>query len=302
MKLSVVVTIVEGGASLARCLEVLDAQIDPPDMEVVVPFDDTVTDIPSLAARFPRVRFLPMGAVPTMAVPTSARGQHELFDRRRSAGLLAVTGDIIGILEDRGLPTTDWASRVMHLHAALPHAVIGGAVENGVDRLANWALYFCDFTRYAPPFAAGPAAWVTDVNVSYKRRALDDTRDLWRERYHEPVVHGALARRGETLFLTPELVTSQMRTQTAFRRIVRERFGWGRLFAYTRVHSATLVRRVGWAAGAPLIPAVVFVRQFRLTWAKGRHRSRFLAAAPLMLLLLVCWSAGEAVGYLTGRP
>jgi hypothetical protein len=299
MMLSVVVTIVEGGELLERCLVALERQLDAPELEVIVPFDSTTT-VPS--DRFPRVRFIDMGRVETEADPSSHAGQHELFDRRRAHGLAVARGDIIAIVEDRGIPTRDWASTVMRLHRELPHAVIGGAVENGIDRLRNWAVYFCDFGRYARPFEAGPADWVTDVNVSYKRRALEQTEELWRQRYHEPIVHSALKNLGETLFLTPELVVEQMRASSRVVDMLEERVHWGRLFAYTRVKQSGPFLRAFYLGASPLIPTVMFVRQARLQLSKRAHLGRFLAASPAVATLLAFWGVGEAIGYLTGKP
>jgi hypothetical protein len=301
VSLSVVITIVEGGAALTRCLTALADQVDPPALEILVPWDDSLRGMETIAARFPRCTFLAMGRVQTGSEPSGPRGQHELFDRRRSRGLAAATGEIVAILEDRGIPTPDWAHTIVRLHQTLGHAVIGGAVENGIDRYWNWAVFFCDFTRYQRPFTAGPAQWVTDVNVSYKRRAIQATEPLWRDRYHEPIVHGALVTAGETLYLTPELVVHQMRTQNAPGALLRERLQWGRLFGYTRVRSEGPIRRFAYLATSPLIPAVLFVRQARLQWGKG-HFGRFASVSPAVALLHCTWSLGEAIGYLTGRP
>ena len=301
MLLSVVITVVEGGSAVDRCLAALEAQVHPPDLEIIVPWDDTVSGIPELMRLFPRCRFVAMGHVATEAPADHARGQHELFDRRRAAGLASASGDIVAILEDRGIPTSDWAQTVARLHRELPYAVIGGSVENGVDRLANRAVYLCDFSRYQRPFEAGPAAWVTDVNVTYKRAALDATRELWKHRYHEPVVHNALTARGETLYLTPALVVFQHRTQTAPARLLSERLHWGRLFAYTRVHQSDWIRRLLYLFATPLIPVIMFVRIARQQAAK-KHLRSFLPVFPAVFLLLVVWASGEAVGYATARP
>jgi hypothetical protein len=59
MSLSVVVTVVDGGETLARCLTSLATQQGGPSLEVIVPWDDSVPGMESLAARFPTFRFLP---------------------------------------------------------------------------------------------------------------------------------------------------------------------------------------------------------------------------------------------------
>ena len=299
--LSVVVTIVDGGAALARCLDALAAQHDPPPLEILVPHDDTVA-LGLLPGRHPSVRFLPLGDVRTARDFRSPSGQHELFDRRRAAGLAAAGGEVVAILEDRGVPDPSWARTVIRLHGELPHAVIGGAIDHAYDGLLNWAVYFCDFGRYQPPFAAGPRPYVSDVNIAYKRRAIEATRSLWAERYHETTVHWALQRAGETLFLSPEPVVRQMRDGLSLAALLRERLGWGRLFAYTRAREIGAGKRLVLAALSPALTPVLWLRLLRQRLERGTSLGRFVAATPLIVLLLAAWSAGELAGYLTGRP
>ena len=206
--LSVVMTIVQGGPTLEACLEALGHQVDAPNLQLIIPFDDTVADLAPIRQRFEAAsrpgcvyEFIDLGAIETDRAPEHPAGQHELFDRRRAAGLAHARGALIAILEDRGVPRPDWAATAARLHR-MPHAVIGGVVDNGVDRLLNWAVYFCDFSRYAPPVDAGPRDYVTDVNVCYKRHAIDRTKDLWQDRYHETTIHwGPAARRRDPVLV-----------------------------------------------------------------------------------------------------
>lgn len=301
LTLSVIVTIVDGGATLERCLAALTAQTDPPPLEILVPYDATVGDIASFAPQFPTIRFLPMGRVETRHPVSGYAGQHELFDRRRSFGLAAAAGGLVAIVEDRGAPRPDWTRTLARLHTELPYAVIGGAVENACDRPLHWAVFFCDFGRYQPPFDAGARDYVTDVNVCYKRAAIDATREVWAQRYHETTVHWALLNAGETLYLTPEPVVDELRAGLRLAGAIRERVTWGRLFAYTRVRDRSLAMRLGAAVLTPLLPFILFARQFRLQLAKRAPFGRYLRAAPAMFMLFVAWSAGEMFGYLTGE-
>lgn len=302
MILSVVVTIVDGGETLSRCLAALARQEDGPPLEVIIPYDDSVPEMAGIIARYPGFHFLPLGTVPTQRARMGPAGQHELFDRRRAAGLAQARGELVAIVEDRGVPRPDWSRNVVAAHAAMPHAVIGGAIENGRDRLLNWAVYFCDFGRYQLPFEPGPREYVSDVDICYKRRALEATRELWRDRYHETTVHWALLRAGETLYLTDRFAVDQMRDHLTLGRLLGERVGWGRLFAYTRARETGPGRRLALAVMAPLLPAVLFLRLARHQWQKRRTLGKFVAAAPVVVLLLMAWSLGEMIGYLTGRP
>ncbi|MEP7327377.1 MAG: glycosyltransferase family 2 protein [Gemmatimonadota bacterium] len=302
MLLSVVVTVVDGGETLSRCLNALASQQGGPALDVIVPYDDSVPGMAALAEKFPAFKFLPMGTLQTQRPKFGPAGQHELFDRRRSAGLAVASGDLVAIVEDRGVPRPDWSRKVVELHARMPHAVIGGGVDNGRDRVLNWAVFFCDFGRYQPPFESGPREYVTDVNIGYKRRAIEQTRELWKDRYHETTVHWALIRAGETLFLSNEFAVDQMRDDLTIRRLMGERLGWGRLFAYTRARETGTGKRLVLAALAPVLPLVLFARLARQQARKRRTLGKFVLASPLVALLLAGWSLGEMTGYLTGRP
>ncbi len=302
MLLSVVVTVVDGGDTLERCLAALARQEGGPSLEVIVPYDESVLGMGPIVAKFPTFHFLPIGQVDTRRSRQGPAGQHELFDRRRSAGLARARGQVVAIVEDRGVPRPAWAKALVEAHERLPHAVIGGAVENGRDRLLNWAVYFCDFGRYQLPYAAGPREYVTDVNIGYKRGALEQTRDLWKERYHETTVHWALARAGEVLYLSDQFAVDQMRDDLTVGRLVGERIGWGRLFAYTRAREIGIGRRLLLAATAPLLPLVLFYRLAAHQARKKRTARQFLAASPAVFLLLATWSLGEMIGYVTGKP
>jgi hypothetical protein len=295
-----VVTVVDGGDALQRCLTALTGQGEPPPMEIVVPWDATIGSVEAWARMFPAVQFLDLGRLSIAHDPSTPRGQHELFDRRRAAGLAVARGEIIAIVEDRGVPRRGWATTFTRLHATLPNAAIGGAIENGDDRVLNWAVYFCDFGRYQLPFSAGPRDYISDVNIAYKRRALDSTRSLWESRYHEPVVHEALRRAGETLLLAPDPVVDEKRDGLHLGSVLAERLAWGRLFGALRAQSASRPRRAALALASPLIAAVLFQRFVRERVAKGTPVGRFVATAPLVLILLIAWTIGEAIGYVTG--
>ena len=83
--LSVIVTVTTGGRHVDRCLQALDAQVDPPAFEVLVPVDGGVADVERWQAAWPHVRFERVpGPSPTADDPGAA---HLAYDRRRATGL-----------------------------------------------------------------------------------------------------------------------------------------------------------------------------------------------------------------------
>lgn len=304
MKLGVVVTIVDGGEALSECLSALAASSSV--HQVYVPWDSTLpaASIADLAAKFPAVKFSDLGLLPLQGSPGSVAGRHELFDRRRAAGLaeaLADGAELVGLVEDRAPPLPGWGEQAVRLHASLPHAAIGGTVElaSGAPALAG-AVYLCDYGRYQPPQAAGRRCWLTDINVTYKRRALEVTRKLWAQRYNEATVHWALQQAGETLWLDPALCVAARRRGLTVMPVLRERFGWAQVFAQARARELGPARRLALAALTPVLPAVLLLRQARAQIA-GRRFLRWLGLSPLIALLLVAWSAGEAAGTISRR-
>jgi hypothetical protein len=288
------VTAVSGGESLRRTLgRLLQDRRERGWLEVLVPLESSYPGRAQLVSEFAAAAF------PGVDLPAAGVSEHERYDRRRTAGILASRGPVVALVEDHGTPAADWADRVRAAHDALPHAVIGGAVGNGVDAARNDALWLCDFGRYAPPQAAGPRAALTDVNVSYKRDALFAVRDAWDPRYHEPLVHEAMRARGATLWLDPAILVTEERPPMTLAGAIAERVAWGRLFGRLRAAPMPRGRRLLWAAGSLVLAPVLYLRIWRL--GRGRlSRSRLLRATPWILVLLEAWCAGEAAGTLTG--
>lgn len=299
--LSVVVAVVDGEPALARCLEALAAEAAEVELEVLVPWDASVAAVAALAPRFPWVGFPALGELATARPAASAAAWHERIDRRRAAGLVAASGGIVALVEDRGAPRPGWAKGILAEHARLPHAAIGGAVDFGGGSRLAWAAFLADFGGYRPPFEPGPREHVTDVNLSYKRRALAATRELWRERYHETAVHGALARGGETLYLSDRFAVEQRRAPLRLGPLLAERVASGRLFAATRAKESSIARRLALAALAPALPA------FLVTQHLARRSGRRAALRPpagttaALALLAAAWGVGELAGNLTAR-
>jgi hypothetical protein len=302
-ELSVVVAVVEGESGLKRCLKGLSEQVDPPSMEILVPLDDSISDAEALVDEYPGVRVIDMGAVTTRSDMRHEGGRHELYARRRAAGLEAARGTVVALLEDRVVPRPEWSRTVVDAHHGdHGRGVIGGAVENGVDRLLHWAVYFCDYGRYQLPFAAGAREYATDVNVSYTRAALAATKDLWLDGYEETAVNWALSREGRRPYLVPDVVVDQIRGAMRLSDLLAERFRWGWAFSAGRSAQLRWPSRFARAILAPVLPPLMWIRLFRQRVERRRGLRRFLEATPAVILLLAAWAAGEAVGYLRGLP
>lgn len=303
--LSVVVAIVSDTTSrragvhhLANCLEALSTQVDAPLIEIIVPYLNNVDGIEDLRTRFPHVTFRPVTDLEASADAGAGREHHDVL---RARGLAAGRGNIVALLEDHARPDPHWCANIVAAHREA-YAAVGGAIENGIDRPINWAVYYCDFGKYQNPLPAGEAAFASDANVSYKRSALEAIRTIWEQSFREVVVNQTLMSRGEKLALRPDIIVYQNRSDLRLGAALRERFIWGRSYAVTRSAMLSNRKRLVYAVLAPLLPAIFMLRIATIAWQRRRHFRKFLGCLHLIAMLVTSWSLGEAAGYLTSTP
>lgn len=301
VKLSVIVAVVSDTTDrkydlsyLVGCLDALMGQEDPPPMEILVPYPSSALEFESLKGKYPQVIFLPINDLKSYQTREMGREHH---DELRARGLAAAQGEIIGLLEDHALPDPLWCNQVVQAHLQ-NYAAVGGAIENDVDRLLNWAVYYCDFGKYQNPVPAGETSYASDANVSYKRSALFAIYSVWKDAFHETVVNWELISRGEKLALSPTIIVYQHRKNLRLGGSLKERFIWGQSYAQTRSKLISLPKRVFYAAISPVLPVILFLRTSIIISKKRRNLGILLKSSPLIIILQACWSMGELWGYL----
>jgi len=276
-----------GAAHLERCLQGLAAQRDAPAFEIVVAYDPNLEGIAELAARWPEVR---------MVSNAGQRTPLELASR----ALAEAQGELILLTEDHCIPEPDWVATMLAAQAA-GRAVVGGLVEIRPGASAvDWAFYFVDFFRYASPAQAGPSPTLTVCNASYRRESLAAVRELWQVYFHETAINAALRERFGSLWLEPRARVSMARHVTLGDALY-ERYAFGRLFGCTRLGFCSGARRVYYCVLAPLLPAVLLARMGRKALSSGALLRNFLRSIVPLTLMVLCWSWGEWLGYLTRR-
>ena len=303
MTLSVVIVIASDtvrrpghAGHLRHCLEGLRAQLDAPALDVVVPHLPGVAGLADLARDFPDVRFVEVPDLPHL--PRGPYREHH--DELRSRGIVVTGGPLIALLEDHEVPASDWAARIVAAHASSAAAAVGGAIENALHSPLAVAVWLCDFARYLNPVPQGASVVASDVNVAYKREALEAVFESWSARFNERKVHAALLARGDTLALSPAIIVYQRRAGLRIADSLIERFIWGRSYGASRCAGWGRGRRLLFATGTAALPLVLVTRIVRTVVVRGRLSPTIVAALPWVCLLSAAWSFGECLGYV--RP
>lgn len=273
---------------LERCLEGLRAQEGAGPFDVVVRHDPAIPGIDAVAARFPDVR---IGCRADQGTPLDLA----------SAVLHDSYGDVVLLTEDHCIPRNDWV-RTMLAARAPGRAAVGGRMEIRAHAPAlDWAFYYVDFYRYAGPVREGPSPSLTVCNVVYERDRLEAVREVWDVRFEEAAVHQALQERFGPLWLTPDSEVT-MRRSVAWGPALYERYAFGRIFGQTRTARLPASRRLLYAAAAPALPALLLWRMTSKAMRSPALLRAYLRALVPVVALVLSWSWGELLGYVTGRP
>lgn len=277
-----------GAAKVDECLRALAGQRGAPAFDVVVAHDPDFPGLPGLRERFPAVRFV------------AREGCRTPIDLMALA-LTEATGDVFLLTEDHCIPSPDWVRRLCE-ELQPGRAAVGGGIEApGRASPVAWAFYFLDFFPYLGPLQAGPTPSLSVCNVGYRRADLVSIRSHWLNGFHETLVHGQLCSTRGPLWMVPDAVVTMTR-HVSLAGAVREAYGQGRLFASKRVERTGALRRLKFLTLAPALPMVLFLRRAMKAASQRASARRFLRALPWIGVLILAWSWGEWLGYLTGRP
>jgi hypothetical protein len=282
-ELSVVVASVNGFPYLEACLDSL--QTHAPEAEVIVADWTNSGTRAAIAARWPSVRLLSFDE--PMAVP-------EL----RASGIAAARGGFVAVIEDHCVVGEGWSRRIVEAHRR-GHPVVGGSIRNGaVERIRDWAAFFCEYSEHMVPLASGQTSSLPGMNVSYDRAAVAAMRQLLQEGRWETWLHPHLQSSGFELYADGDLVVDHVK-RFGVREFLSQRYH------YARSHAGMRNAQLGWrrpvyVIGSPLLVPLLASRIARNVFAKRHDRARFLICSPLVLLYLSVWAFGEAVGYALG--
>ena len=133
----------------------------------------------------------------------------------------------------------------------------------------------------------------------YTREILDRIGPELREEVWEPFLHARMKEMRIPFYCDPALTVAHKK-EFGFWYFLSQRYHYSRSFAGMRMRAAPFWKRATYSIGTVLLPAILFGRMTKTVFKKGRHRLKFLVAAPVIAVFLISWAWGEAVGALFG--
>ncbi|WP_299958629.1 glycosyltransferase family 2 protein [uncultured Modestobacter sp.] len=292
--LSIVVVTPHDFAHVRRTVRHLREQDVAGQLELVLvaTTESAVADArPSELAGFSAVRTLAVGPIPNV-------------DRAAARGVLAVGADLVAVIEDHAYVRPGWARALLAAYADAPWVSVGSVMENAnPDSGLSWANLLLGYGWWIDPAAAGEMRDVPSHNGSYRRAALaafgDELPDLM---VRGGGLHDRLRAEGGRMFLAADARIAHVNPSTV-PATADLRVNAGRLYGDDRRRQErwSAVKRVLYAAAAPLIPVVRFRRIHAEHLAPGRaHAQLSRRVLPGMVAALLFDAAGQAAGYLRG--
>jgi hypothetical protein len=217
----------------------------------------------------------------------------------RGLAMNRARGEIIAVTEDHCRVSPDWCARVLAAHREYPDAgVIGGAVENGAtESLMDWASFFYANGAAMPPLKRGECSLITQLNVSYKRRALSGA--VQPAGQLEFLMNHDLRIQGEKLVADGRIVVSHVQSLGFLGTCLLHFHG-------SRVVSGFRRSRIGWIewsirlCACAVMPPLLFVRAMGAVLVKRRLLGAIVASTPCLALLVCFRAVGAFAGFITG--
>jgi glycosyltransferase involved in cell wall biosynthesis len=285
-RISVIIASVVGPPFIDDCLASVLAQAGAPPFEVIVVDCRGPENINRLRSRFPQASFIQVA-------------KRETVPHLRQLGVEQARGDIIAIIEEHCLASSNWLAT---LNSAFTpsYVAVGGPVafrDNG--RLRDWITYFIEYNSYLPPWPEGDTFNLSGANLAYRREVLNANLNLLSHGYWEATLHPKLLAEGGKFRSVPEMIVYH-RGPFGYFYYLRQRYLFSRAFAGARRSTLSLGQRAAYLLAAPLVPALLLARMGARVHAKKCHQNKFLLSLPLIVPAVTTYVAGEWMGYMFG--
>jgi glycosyltransferase involved in cell wall biosynthesis len=282
-RVSVIVPAYHSAATVASCLEALEAQTAG-DLEVILVNSSPGDETGEIAARFPRVTYL-------------ESTERLLPHAARNLGVEAARGALLAFTDPDCRPHPDWLARLLEAtHAG--HPVVCGAIEptHGLT-WGERGVHMCKYHFRLGGLPAGPTDIAGTANACLTREVWEAVGPFEGDRFSgDGLLSWRAAARGFGPWFEPRAVVEHRNAEPlGMHGLWRERLARGRDFGEGRVafQRWSRARAVAYLAALPAVPVAMTLRAGADALHVGRIRM-WLATLPVQLAGHLAWCLGEA--------
>jgi hypothetical protein len=218
----------------------------------------------------------------------------------RAAGVRAARAPLVFIGETHTYGHPTWAETMIDAHAQPWAAVVPGFGNANPRSPLSWAVLLLDYGYWLHALPSHEASMSPTHNVAYKRQVLLELGGGLEPALSQGDRLPIELRKGghhsyfESAARLDHLNTAQPGPW------MRERFLGGLLLAGRRAQRWSLVRRVVYFCGSPLIPVVILIRLRKAIGVALRTLHLPAGTLPALVLASLISAVGEMVGYARG--
>jgi len=216
----------------------------------------------------------------------------------RNIGISVAKGENIAFIDADCRAKENWLEEIAKAQEST-HPVVGGAIANANPKsYVSWAAYFCEFSHWMPSTLDD----MPTANLSYKKTLFSQYGSFIEGSYcSDTEFHWRLGRDGQRLRFEPSILVSHHGIEN-LRHFLTHEFHHGRSFGRVRIKAQKFFhwKRAFYVVGAPLLPFRIFGKVAFNNIRNRVYFPQFIAALPLLILGIICWSMGEVVAYAGG--
>jgi hypothetical protein len=217
----------------------------------------------------------------------------------RAVGVRAATAEAVVVGETHAFPLEGWAEALIEALRGPWAAVVPLIEDADPDRAISWSNFLLTYGPWMNP-PAREVDRTPEQNAVYRRDLLLEYGSLLPQKLDSGGgLDADLRARGLRLYLEPAARVRHVEVSSAGAWLP-ERFSSGRAFAALRAQRWSRARRLAYSVAFPGIVVAFLVQSVRRTGGPGWWRGVPRLTIPAVVMGIVAWSAGEAVGYLAG--
>jgi hypothetical protein len=213
-------------------------------------------------------------------------------------GVRQARAPIVALAEDHAFPAPGWAEALIDAHRH-PWAAVGAVIRNPNDpkNVIAWADVLIGFGEYLAPGESGVVERLPGNNSSYKQEVLLEYGPHLETMMETDHSQGSAAK-GHQLYLESAARSLTLTEQVS--SFLRVKYRSGRIFGAARARGWSLLHRLLYACGTPLIPLVRY-RRLKKHWNSLRQSTKLpWGVMPMAWCGLLVSATGEMIGCCLG--